>query len=565
MKGRRQEAKLDRQRKKAEGIRTLNTKLVWIVVGNLLLVICLFFIWSKVTVYGIEKKYLNESAANKRTEEKINDFSDYVSEKNIASNDVNAILKWQRQERDVYILVYQNETVIFDSSKQQDISIMQRLINKLSNSNSGGRKLVDSEDEKKEILSKIKNKRLVENYQKSQEAESGDTTETVTTEVTATEAVTTEAVTTEVTATEAVTTEAVTTETATTEASAEVSLPEKDEAELAAQYQNYAFYPVRFADGLYDVCIVDYSEKKVYYISMIIGFLVCMFLYVALIMFYNGRIVRRVRRLTHEVSKIKNDNIQAEITKSGNDEIYILAENIDSMRNSIIHQMSKEEEAWQANRDLVTAMAHDIRTPLTVLNGYLELLQEGAFESDEEYQQYIETCVDKAGQLKDLSDKLFRYFFVYSGHTDKLKMELFDAKELFQQMVGEYIILLEEKGITFHRKTDEASRKIAVDVSYLKRLFDNIFTNIRKYSDYGKPVDVIYEVSEHTVKLVISNYIRKDRNGAESTRIGIKTCEKIAQEMNISFSVKEERRRYTVTLIFTEAEQRRTGKKEPEK
>lgn len=540
MKGRRQEAKLDRQRKKAEGIRTLNTKLVWIVVGNLLLVICLFFIWSKVTVYGIEKKYLNESAANKRTEAKINDFSDYVSEKNIASNDVNAILKWQRQERDVYILVYQNETVIFDSSKQKDISIMQRLINKLSNSNSGGRKLVDSEDEKKEILSKIKNKRLVENYQKSQEAESGDTTET--------------------TATEAVTTEAVTTETA-----AEVSLPEKDEVELAAQYQNYAFYPVRFADGLYDVCIVDYSEKKVYYISMIIGFLVCMFLYVALIMFYNGRIVRRVRRLTHEVSKIKNDNIQAEITKSGNDEIYILAENIDSMRNSIIQQMSKEEEAWQANRDLVTAMAHDIRTPLTVLNGYLELLQEGAFESDEEYQQYIEICVDKAGQLKDLSDKLFRYFFVYSGHTDKLKMEMFDAKELFQQMVGEYIILLEEKGITFHRKTDAASLKIAVDVSYLKRLFDNIFTNIRKYSDYGKPVDVIYEVSEHTVKLVISNYIRKDRNGAESTRIGIKTCEKIAQEMNISFSVKEERRRYTVTLIFTEAEQRRTGKKEPEK
>lgn len=546
MKGRRQEAKLDRQRKKAEGIRTLNTKLVWIVVGNLLLVICLFFIWSKVTVYGIEKKYLNESAANKRTEAKINDFSDYVSEKNIASNDVNAILKWQRQERDVYILVYQNETVIFDSSKQEDISIMQRLINKLSNSNSGGRKLVDSEDEKKEILSKIKNKRLLENYQKSQEAESGDTTEEVTTE----------AVKAETTATEAVTTETATTE---------VSLPEKDEVELAAQYQNYAFYPVRFADGLYDVCIVDYSEKKVYYISMIIGFLVCMFLYVALIMFYNGRIVRRVRRLTHEVSKIKNDNIQAEITKSGNDEIYILAENIDSMRNSIIQQMSKEEEAWQANRDLVTAMAHDIRTPLTVLNGYLELLQEGAFESDEEYQQYIETCVDKAGQLKDLSDKLFRYFFVYSGHTDKLKMEMFDAKELFQQMVGEYIILLEEKGITFHRKTDAASLKIAVDVSYLKRLFDNIFTNIRKYSDYGKPVDVIYEVSEHMVKLVISNYIRKDRNGAESTRIGIKTCEKIAQEMNISFSVKEERRRYTVTLIFTEAEQRKTGKKEPEK
>ena len=64
--------------------------------------------------------------------------------------------------------------------------------------------------------------------------------------------------------------------------------------------------------------------------------------------------------MTREVSRIKKNDINATITKSGNDEIYVLADNIDSMRNSIIQQMSKEKEAWQANRDLVTAMAHDI-------------------------------------------------------------------------------------------------------------------------------------------------------------------------------------------------------------
>lgn len=129
-------------------------------------------------------------------------------------------------------------------------------------------------------------------------------------------------------------------------------------------------------------------------------------------------------------------------------------------------------------------------------------------------------------------------------------MEKFPAKEFFQQMIGEYMCLLEEKGITFQIKTEDNSPKIQIDAPYLKRLFDNIFTNIRKYSDYSKPVDIKYSTSDTKVTLVISNHISKNRNEAESTRIGIKTCEKIAQEMNIDFSVKEKKGQYTVTLVF---------------
>ena len=329
-----------------------------------------------------------------------------------------------------------------------------------------------------------------------------------------------------------------------------IPIDELERTDVTGQTGSYVFYSVRFEDGLYDVCIVDYSEKRVYYFWMTIGFLVCSFIFMMFVMIYNGRVVKRVRRLTREVSCIKKKDINAAITKSGHDEIYVLADNIDSMRNSIIQQMSKEKEAWQANRDLVTAMAHDIRTPLTVLNGYLDLLETSEFDSEEEYKQYVDICVDKAGQLKDLSDKLFRYFFVYSGHTDELKMEKFPAKEFFQQMIGEYMCLLEEKGITFQVKTENNSPKIQIDAPHLKRLFDNIFTNIRKYSDYSKPVEIQYSTSDTKVTLVISNHISKNRNEAESTRIGIKTCEKIAQEMNIDFSVKEKKGQYTVTLVF---------------
>ena len=511
----------NRREKRTDEKLTLNTKLILVIAGSLLLAVGLFFVWLKTTVYIIDKNYLNETATARRTEEKIDRFSDYVRDNKVKSTDMNAILRWQQEEGSVYLLVYQNENVIYDSTKQKRRTAMERFFNKITNGNQKGRKLAESEEYKKQMLNNIKNKHLMEIYKKKAEDQKQKTKDMEQKQPLQD-----------------------------VEYSETIPIDELERTDVTGQTGSYVFYSVRFEDGLYDVCIVDYSEKRVYYFWMTIGFLVCSFIFMMFVMIYNGRVVKRVRRLTREVSCIKKKDINAAITKSGHDEIYVLADNIDSMRNSIIQQMSKEKEAWQANRDLVTAMAHDIRTPLTVLNGYLDLLETSEFDSEEEYKQYVDICVDKAGQLKDLSDKLFRYFFVYSGHTDELKMEKFPAKEFFQQMIGEYMCLLEEKGITFQVKTENNSPKIQIDAPHLKRLFDNIFTNIRKYSDYSKPVEIQYSTSDTKVTLVISNHISKNRNEAESTRIGIKTCEKIAQEMNIDFSVKEKKGQYTVTLVF---------------
>jgi signal transduction histidine kinase len=511
----------NRREKRTDEKLTLNTKLILVIAGSLLLAVGLFFVWLKTTVYIIDKNYLNETATARRTEEKIDRFSDYVRDNKVKSTDMNAILRWQQEEGSVYLLVYQNENVIYDSTKQKRRTAMERFFNKITNGNQKGRKLAESEEDKKQMLNNIKNKHLMEIYKKKAEDQKQKTKDMEQKQPLQD-----------------------------VEYSETIPIDELERTDVTGQTGSYVFYSVRFEDGLYDVCIVDYSEKRVYYFWMTIGFLVCSFIFMMFVMIYNGRVVKRVRRLTREVSCIKKKDINAAITKSGHDEIYVLADNIDSMRNSIIQQMSKEKEAWQANRDLVTAMAHDIRTPLTVLNGYLDLLETSEFDSEEEYKQYVDICVDKAGQLKDLSDKLFRYFFVYSGHTDELKMEKFPAKEFFQQMIGEYMCLLEEKGITFQVKTENNSPKIQIDAPHLKRLFDNIFTNIRKYSDYSKPVEIQYSTSDTKVTLVISNHISKNRNEAESTRIGIKTCEKIAQEMNIDFSVKEKKGQYTVTLVF---------------
>ena len=311
----------NRREKRTDEKLTLNTKLVLVIAGSLLLAVGLFFVWLKTTVYIIDKKYLDETATARRTDEKIDRFSDYVRDNKVKSTDMNAILRWQQEEGSVYLLVYQNENVIYDSTKQKRRTAMERFFNKITNGNKKGRKLAESEEDKKQMLNNIKNKRLVEIYRKKKEykRQTEKTNENVGNDIASSES----------------------------EYKETNPVDTSDVEELASQYGNYAFYSVRFEDGLYDVCIVDYSEKRVYYFWMTIGFLVCSFIFMMFVMIYNGRVVKRVRRLTREVSRIKKNDINAAITKSGNDEIYVLADNIDSMRNSIIQQMSKESLAGE--------------------------------------------------------------------------------------------------------------------------------------------------------------------------------------------------------------------------
>ena len=142
----------NRREKRTDEKLTLNTKLVLVIAGSLLLAVGLFFVWLKTTVYIIDKRYLDETATARRTEEKIDRFSDYVRDNKVKSTDMNAILRWQQEEGSVYLLVYQNENVIYDSTKQKRRTVMERFFNKISNGNQKGRKLAESEEDKKKML-----------------------------------------------------------------------------------------------------------------------------------------------------------------------------------------------------------------------------------------------------------------------------------------------------------------------------------------------------------------------------------------------------------------------------
>lgn len=311
----------------------------------------------------------------------------------------------------------------------------------------------------------------------------------------------------------------------------------------------YNFFPVQFKDGVYDVCIIDYSESRVLNVLIFLCFLVSFITLVIVIILYNKSQLKRIITLRNEVDEIEACKLDGRITIKGRDEISHLAIDIDDMRKRIIEQLTREQKAWKANSELVTSMAHDIRTPLTVLSGYLEILQNEELKSDEERDEYLRLCSEKADQLKDMTDKMFNFFFVYSDNDYEVAIDEYDAAVLFTQLFLEYQVLFEEEGFTFDRKGIEENVTVWADAGCLKRMMDNVFSNISKYADRSKPVVIEETYSRRGLHIKIKNSLVKDREKVVSTKIGVKTCRKLAGQMNARFWTEESNRYFMVHLV----------------
>lgn len=308
--------------------------------------------------------------------------------------------------------------------------------------------------------------------------------------------------------------------------------------------------PVEFADGTYLVSIYDFSEEPLYEIVTIATYAVSIAIFVFVMLWYHQSTIQQIIKLSREVEKIAGGNLEGHITVRNRDEIGVLAQHVDSMRYSIMREMRAEQEAWNANSDLITRMSHDIRTPLTVLLGFLELLDEGEFSQEETYRSYLGICKKNAFQLKELADKLFQYFLVF-GHRDcDLNLELTDARVLLDQLIGEHEVLLQEQGWQVENRRLESQVLVEVDPVYVKRLFDNLFSNIEKYADPGRPVSIEQKLEGDCIRVSLHNFVPHNPNPVESTNIGLKTCERIVQQLGGVFQYRKEETEFSAVLTI---------------
>ncbi len=308
-------------------------------------------------------------------------------------------------------------------------------------------------------------------------------------------------------------------------------------------------YPIRFADGVYQVAIGDNSQLRQRQLVNIVSFALAGVCILLILLWYTGRLTRRIIALSREASAVSAGDLERSIEAPGGDELSVLADSMDEMRRSVIERMGNEKRAWEANTELITAISHDIRTPMTAMIGYLGLLCGGA-EDEATRAQLASSAYVKAMELKDLTDQLFRYFLVYGKAELDLSLERMDARLLLEQLLGEMEFDLADAGYTMRRADFEGECTITVDPLFLKRVLDNLQSNIRKYADPDKPVEAVSALGGGRLTLRVSNGVAELRTRKDSTKIGLRTCEKIMTALGGSFHVENDGETFTAQLTL---------------
>ena len=309
-------------------------------------------------------------------------------------------------------------------------------------------------------------------------------------------------------------------------------------------------YPMRFADGTYRIAIGDSSNVREDNINRVIAVVFGSVAFFTIMFWYIRRLTNRIIRLSKEADDIGSGDLEAPITVQGEDELAMLAGEMDSMRKSVIERMGNERRAWEANSELITAISHDIRTPMTALIGYLGLLNEGSFENTEKEKQFISSAYDKAMELKDLTDELFKYFLVFGRAELQMDREEYDGRLLLEQLLGETEFDLTDAGFTVQRIEFEGECTVRTDPLYIKRVVDNLISNAKKYADRGQTLLIVSELKDGKLSVSMSNAVAKDGPRVESTKIGLRTCEKIMDAMGGSFTTHLENERFTAEFVL---------------
>ncbi len=302
-------------------------------------------------------------------------------------------------------------------------------------------------------------------------------------------------------------------------------------------------YFVRFSNGVCTVSVIDYSGLTVYNgIHWAGAILAIIIFFVALLLYYHSQ-TKALLRLSAEVEEVSGGDLTALIHAERNDEIGGLARDVNNMRATILKKMEEEKATREANGELITSMSHDIRTPLTTLLGYMELLQNESEDMREEQKAYVKLCAEKAEQIKELSDKLFLYFWAYNVREERVDTEPCDMMLLGEQMIGEWFQPMEHEGLSLLVSSDELPSNIhvVVNTECLRRIIDNLFDNIRKYASREEPVRIMLSATEsNEVCIAFQNAVRMYDAKTTGTHIGHKTCQNMARLMGGRFETKQE-------------------------
>lgn len=266
---------------------------------------------------------------------------------------------------------------------------------------------------------------------------------------------------------------------------------------------------------------------------------VCMVASFALLFFLLfQKYIRYIGEMNRHVSSICNKNFGRPIAIRSRTELSTLAASINHLSDTIELLLLTEDAKQKQKEQFVKSIAHDIRTPLTAVIGYLELLQKTCADSRDGSAMFAQRALEKANHIRGLTDDLF----TFEQSCRELPLELYDGQELLDKITSSITNYL--KGQRFHLAYSsdiDVPFQMKTNITLLMRLIDNICSNIMKHADPDKPVELMAALADGQLLLEERNVVRRQsvKELAENSGFGLVICEDMMAALGGSVSHEE--------------------------
>ena len=261
---------------------------------------------------------------------------------------------------------------------------------------------------------------------------------------------------------------------------------------------------------------IKLSESRRFAGFIVIEMIVCfIFFFSVYFVFFTKKIVDYFEQIDRGIEEFSEGNFDIEFEVRNEDELSNMARNLNRTTGEINRILAKERDEEKSRKEFITCIAHDLRTPLTSVIGYLQLVMAKAHasRSNEELQikneEYVKIAYEKAIRLHGLIEELFS--FTKTDSTElRLHLTEIDVVKLMEQLADECYPSLQEAGLALEFKTSAEVIKIEADGELMARAIANLLTNGIKYGKDGKKIIIdLYRENENSdLHIRIINYGR---------------------------------------------------------
>jgi len=289
------------------------------------------------------------------------------------------------------------------------------------------------------------------------------------------------------------------------------------------------YIPVEYNGELKAVAAIKYNYRisssfinnnlmKIISIYMFI----CPFLYLIIFtIIFIGKLNKRINKPINELIKasnnIKNKNLDFTINYRGNDELGDLISSFNDMKNELRDTLIKNWNMEEEKDNIISAIAHDVKTPLTIIRGHAEILEEIGLKDQDKTQKYLKVISQNTDRATKLIENM-NYISKINRADFNLILEEVNIKDFIIEKETEFKLICKEKKINFISEiyNDKNNNAAIFDKDKISQVLDNLIINSLRFTESGGNINLILSIYDDKIKFTIKDdgigFSTKDMN-----------------------------------------------------